>query len=130
MFKCVVVVGVIMLFFFFKQKTAYEMRISDWSSDVCSSDLSAEAGQQGDLPGGARRDDGGARRPRFRARLRPYLPRGGRPCRATAAVAGGGRQGHGPADVYLALGRGRRVRAHLRRRPRSDRKSTRLKSSH
>src|SRR3546814_7997320 len=28
------------LFFFFKQKTAYEMRISDWSSDVCSSDLS------------------------------------------------------------------------------------------
>src|SRR3546814_21170166 len=28
-------------FFFFKQKTAYDMRISDWSSDVCSSDLSA-----------------------------------------------------------------------------------------
>src|SRR3546814_127231 len=34
-----------LLFFFFKQKTAYEMRISDWSSDVCSSDLS-ESGQQ------------------------------------------------------------------------------------
>src|SRR3546814_10819044 len=30
-----------LLFFFFKQKTAYEMRISDWSSDVCSSDLLA-----------------------------------------------------------------------------------------
>src|SRR3546814_3335836 len=29
-------------FFFFKQKTAYEMRISDWSSDVCSSDLSRD----------------------------------------------------------------------------------------
>src|SRR3546814_3850957 len=29
----------VMFFFFFKQKTAYEMRISDWSSDVCSSDL-------------------------------------------------------------------------------------------
>src|SRR3546814_19496226 len=29
--------------FFFKQKTAYEMRISDWSSDVCSSDLSSAA---------------------------------------------------------------------------------------
>src|SRR3546814_3191289 len=28
--------------FFFKQKTAYEMRISDWSSDVCSSDLAAQ----------------------------------------------------------------------------------------
>src|SRR3546814_14363633 len=33
------VVGYVVLFFFFKQKTAYEMRISDWSSDVCSSDL-------------------------------------------------------------------------------------------
>src|SRR3546814_4857717 len=30
---------VFLFFFFFKQKTAYEMRISDWSSDVCSSDL-------------------------------------------------------------------------------------------
>src|SRR3546814_17689261 len=30
------------VFFFFKQKTAYEMRISDWSSDVCSSDLDDE----------------------------------------------------------------------------------------
>src|SRR3546814_4888581 len=30
-------------FFFFKQKTAYEMRISDWSSDVCSSDLGLNA---------------------------------------------------------------------------------------
>src|SRR3546814_21150863 len=30
------------IFFFFKQKTAYEMRISDWSSDVCSSDLKRE----------------------------------------------------------------------------------------
>src|SRR3546814_15274017 len=30
---------IIAVFFFFKQKTAYEMRISDWSSDVCSSDL-------------------------------------------------------------------------------------------
>src|SRR3546814_1396707 len=30
------------IFFFFKQKTAYEMRISDWSSDVCSSDLADE----------------------------------------------------------------------------------------
>src|SRR3546814_11787929 len=30
---------IVMMFFFFKQKTAYEMRISDWSSDVCSSDL-------------------------------------------------------------------------------------------
>src|SRR3546814_3428645 len=32
---------VLFCFFFFKQKTAYEMRISDWSSDVCSSDLAS-----------------------------------------------------------------------------------------
>src|SRR3546814_14243076 len=38
--------------FFFKQKTAYEMRISDWSSDVCSSDLSSPArtGRPGRTP--------------------------------------------------------------------------------
>src|SRR3546814_7449079 len=36
---CVSIVHVWLYFFFFKQKTAYEMRISDWSSDVCSSDL-------------------------------------------------------------------------------------------
>src|SRR3546814_8086142 len=35
--------GLLVLFFFFKQKTAYEMRISDWSSDVCSSDLPVNA---------------------------------------------------------------------------------------
>src|SRR3546814_6889902 len=40
-FLCFLSFSVICLciFFFFKQKTAYEMRISDWSSDVCSSDL-------------------------------------------------------------------------------------------
>src|SRR3546814_6036811 len=37
------IVSVRVVFFFFKQKTAYEMRISDWSSDVCSSDLAADA---------------------------------------------------------------------------------------
>src|SRR3546814_3207541 len=41
------------LFFFFKQKTAYEMRISDWSSDVCSSDLVlAGRGSERDGDGG------------------------------------------------------------------------------
>src|SRR3546814_1792366 len=41
-----------MLCFFFKQKTAYEMRISDWSSDVCSSDLAvfpSHHGGKGDV---------------------------------------------------------------------------------
>src|SRR3546814_2522053 len=34
---------IVVLSFFFKQKTAYEMRISDWSSDLCSSDLTRDA---------------------------------------------------------------------------------------
>src|SRR3546814_6302092 len=37
----------LMSLFFFKQKTAYEMRISDWSSDVCSSDLHFVTGKGG-----------------------------------------------------------------------------------
>src|SRR3546814_16138695 len=45
-----------LLFFFFKQKTAYEMRISDWSSDVCSSDLVSPASAPP-----ARRSAGGQR---------------------------------------------------------------------
>src|SRR3546814_4432656 len=51
----------IVLFFFFKQKTAYEMRISDWSSDVCSSDLlgarsnSGEGGEDPERHGSERR---------------------------------------------------------------------------
>src|SRR3546814_4336759 len=39
-----------LLVFFFKQKTAYEMRISDWSSDVCSSDLKAIRSLYPDYP--------------------------------------------------------------------------------
>src|SRR3546814_5659566 len=55
---CIVLLGVCgclflfsALFFFFKQKTAYEMRISDWSSDVCSSDLGVRHMRDGDQPG-------------------------------------------------------------------------------
>src|SRR3546814_982053 len=65
--RCLLVVFVFSFFFFFKQKTAYEMRISDWSSDVCSSDLGA-APLQGcrgrpALPrrGSAKRNPGGVR---------------------------------------------------------------------
>src|SRR3546814_5999896 len=36
---CILLDSLMFVFFLFKQKTAYEMRISDWSSDVCSSDL-------------------------------------------------------------------------------------------
>src|SRR3546814_7668649 len=76
-----------MLFFFFKHKTAYEMRISDWSSDVCSSDLAGlspgRAEGRGHAAAGARahRDaagrggsaDGAPRRRRVSVR-RPALP--------------------------------------------------------
>src|SRR3546814_3022758 len=47
-------------FFFFKQKTAYEMRISDWSSDVCSSDLIAGDHAVGLQPGEPAADLAGA----------------------------------------------------------------------
>src|SRR3546814_12168611 len=47
-----------MIFFFFKQKTAYEMRISDWSSVVCSSDLQTK----GEAAAGGPRFFGGDRR--------------------------------------------------------------------
>src|SRR3546814_19774803 len=40
----------VFVFFFFKQKTAYEMRISDWSSDVCSSDLFQRKFESGGRP--------------------------------------------------------------------------------
>src|SRR3546814_7980229 len=45
MYDCIIVC---IVFFFFKQKTAYEMRISDWSSDVCSSDLTTVYAPGGD----------------------------------------------------------------------------------
>src|SRR3546814_2860007 len=65
-------------FFFFKQKTAYEMRISDWSSDVCSSDLGAGRDRSG-VAGAAQ---GWARVPPARhLRSRPVAagPGAGRP---------------------------------------------------
>src|SRR3546814_5559702 len=76
MCRVVVLYSMGVFFFFFKQKTAYEMRISDWSSDVCSSDLGAGrgfcAGADMDLlntiqGGGARRGPPGA----FDATTRP-----------------------------------------------------------
>src|SRR3546814_5028681 len=63
-------------FFFFKQKTAYEMRISDWSSDVCSSDLSRRTNRSAERPISIKRPSGSAigsssaRTPSGRARSR------------------------------------------------------------
>src|SRR3546814_5596546 len=58
---------VLIVVFFFKQKTAYEMRISDWSSDVCSSDLHCDGG---------RRAADGCRRQRAREAQRHALREG------------------------------------------------------
>src|SRR3546814_15262681 len=70
------------IFFFFKQKTAYEMRISDWSSDVCSSDL-----QFRPFAAAARTAFGGRRRAgRRRTRLRRQ-----RYARPGSGARGGGR---------------------------------------
>src|SRR3546814_6054884 len=107
-----------MNFFFFKQKTAYEMRISDWSSDVCSSDL-----HHLDEP---------------RLDLRERLPERG----PHAACDGAGGPGAAHADGGGAgLHRAQRARRHgaaVRLRAggvgegtdAEDRKSTRLNSSH
>src|SRR3546814_1317412 len=59
-----------MFIFFFKQKTAYEMRISDWSSDVCSSDLRAGATHRSVVPAAMR----AASRPTSRRRPAPGPP--------------------------------------------------------
>src|SRR3546814_2219120 len=80
-----------LLFFFFKQKTAYEMRISDWSSDVCSSDLPAAEHVAGPQP--------------VRTRHRDDLDR--QPDRILPALAGGESiHDHlGVVDDHLAFGR-------------------------
>src|SRR3546814_2140456 len=73
-----------MFFFFFKQKTAYEMRISDWSSDVCSSDLGIDASglprgggeprQEVEIIPSCRRETLDARRPSTHSGIPPAAP--------------------------------------------------------
>src|SRR3546814_9424637 len=120
--------------FFFKQKTAYEMRISDWSSDVCSSDLADILGVQVDRPGALRQ---------ARAQIdlivrRIYRTR--RSCDegalAVADMAEGDPHRTGQivgkveALVRGDVGRESRVERQARTRGSEDRKSTRLNSSH
>src|SRR3546814_9837373 len=97
------------VFFFFKQKTADEMRISEWSSDVCSADLAAGQGEGGGAGAGSLSWRG--------AGAWAVLQR--KAGRADAAVAGQYLQGiaerPGPAAAASRF---------------PDRKSTRLNSSH
>src|SRR3546814_10033833 len=103
------------MFFFFKQKTAYEMRISDWSSDVCSSDLLVAAllGQDGHED--AEQHAGVVRRRHARGAGAHHLAR--------------------RSEKALYVDAARRCRHHPEIRqhrvaPSEDRKSTRLNSSH
>src|SRR3546814_8124592 len=69
-----------MVFFFFKRTTAYDMRISDWSSDECSSDLNLRGRDRyaiGDVERGCRAlEKGGAALARFTQRDRPIAEQG------------------------------------------------------
>src|SRR3546814_9319732 len=88
-----------MFFVFFKQKTAYEMRISDWSSDVCSSDLALAPQQEEDRDAGHRvRDEQGQvderREDRAAAEVAPgeqERERGAPQCAEQRGGGGGGR---------------------------------------
>src|SRR3546814_14202312 len=94
--------------FLFKQKTAYEMRISDWSSDVCSSDLSSRDRRLREAA------DAGAAGSALRRTGWPPHRRGGggAPGRATGAHAGSvGRRGS--AVIAAGCGRARRCRPAL-----------------
>src|SRR3546814_1345666 len=111
------VVSELRVFFFFKQKTSYVMRISDWSSDVCSSDLSVRAATLS-LHGTGRT---ARRRPRLYPRSRPCQPRDGL---AAAPARGAARQAflsllcdrHRPLAVPGAARMGRTLPRSLRPR--------------
>src|SRR3546814_9859331 len=113
---------IILYLFFFKQKTAYEMRISDWSSDVCSSDLLVERGpgEPADLEIDAHAVDQHAV-----AIVKPRL--GGVPCRLDRLVRGQQRRA---GDVIADSDQGGDEKDGAQREPRADRKSKRLNSSH
>src|SRR3546814_6904309 len=99
-------------FFFFKQKTAYEMRISDWSSDVCSSDLE-------EISGGHDLMTIGKHELQTRAYVGAFNFKGGDQQKKVGQLSGGERN-----RVHMAklLKEGGNVLL--------DRKNTRLNSSH
>src|SRR3546814_1528045 len=109
-----------LFFFFFKQKTAYEMRISDRSSDVCSSDLLAlnvvDAQRLG-RPAGDREIGVAADPFELEGRAQPVVAADVITAHESAVGGDAPRIGQAPARVELELAR-------------ADRKSTRLNSSH
>src|SRR3546814_1910298 len=93
------------VFFFFKQKTAYEMRISDWSSDVCSSDLCRTRPP----PPGSRPGQGRGSRRRGRGGPAPARRGGGTaagsPASGAPPAAGASRSQRCPLAVGMQAGR-------------------------
>src|SRR3546814_8707087 len=118
--------------FFFKQKTAYEMRISDWSSDVCSSDLTRRATVAGRATGVPAAEVGWSEILAVFAFARlatavPFSPGGLRVVElalTTGLAAAGGTRAPVVAAVLVY-----RALTYLLQIP-LDRKSTRLNSSH
>src|SRR3546814_5506917 len=94
-------------FFFFKQKTAYEMRISDWSSDVCSSDLATNDIERDVVNGvNAKRvlhGDRGDRRRRITAKRGDRLDVGLKP-RAAATIGSGNDENAASGIDHMKIG--------------------------
>src|SRR3546814_4115247 len=106
--------NVFVIFFFFKQKTAYEMRISDWSSDVCSSDLTSTETIGGSIAGSSRRvrRENAMMPSTISSRLTTVAKTGRRMETSDSSMAQASADGAAPRGVS------------------ADRKSTRLNSSH
>src|SRR3546814_1937524 len=132
-----------MCLFFFKQKTAYEMRISDWSSDVCSSDLPGHPGGPGLWPGGKpRRHPDGVHHPQCPAcpigwRLPPIFEEMNYTRHETAIVDDGAQIGEGSRVWHFVhvcagarIGAGVSLGQNVFVANKVDRKSTRLNHSH
>src|SRR3546814_6847931 len=101
-------------FMFFKQKTAYEMRMSDWSSDVCSSVLrlvelrgrQPQVARLCQIPGTLQQVDAGLR---FLGRLRRLVEIGGGARRGFPVLAAGHRRAHGVGDLRGSIGLAQRL---------------------
>src|SRR3546814_3952825 len=122
----------LVIFFFLEQKTAYEMRISDWSSDVCSSDLE-EVREQA--------SPGICRPFRMELRAKDLATLDDRRKTLSMGAGGGAIGGHRCGETVHEIDPGPRADAIQQRRRtdglqavpahvRKDRKSTRLNSSH
>src|SRR3546814_7657188 len=100
MLSCCILCLDCLFFVFFKQKTAYEMRISDWSSDVCSSDLHSYRARRIEGTAGAdrRKRKGACRRNIAR---RQITDTGGREIKGPRALKMSG-QGRAPSSLSAA----------------------------